>query len=175
MDIEDILKLIVPVITALIGLIGGYIFARSKHRSDKERSADKLAVDLLNAEWDRRASDREKSDFSAIAHYAVLRRLLDEYEGPDLVDADLIKIRDDLDEKYTIACSNGRNNHESLLKIARFIAENSNKAVVKQFYEMAARGTEIRPSFTNQKEKLLSMKKKANVTRVTKDYSRRKT
>jgi hypothetical protein len=146
MDLFRYVDILVPVVSALIGAFAGYLIARFKYRSERERGADKVALGLVEKEWERLASQDDKSEFSAIAHWAVLRKLLDEFQSKGYQLSDLKEIRDNLDSKCQSVCTTFRTT--MLLRLYTELQEiNLNEAdrkKVEEIFKSRARFTSIK-------------------------------
>ena len=153
MDIIIYTKILVPIATSLIGVFAGYLIARSRYRSDKERGTDKLALDLVEREWERLSSQDQTSDFSSIAHWAVLRKLLDEFQNNKEKVTNLEELRDDFDSKYTCVCSTYY--AKKFLKLSSELNKiNINKTDKEKIQKMLK--IEAKNAFSKEKDSLLS-------------------
>lgn len=82
---------LLSVITALIGVIGGFLLARfqasqsaklASHRAEAERQAQlqSLAMDIVKVELERAEREGRRSPHPAIAHFTVISSLLQQYD-----------------------------------------------------------------------------------------------
>lgn len=83
-------NIVVPIVTAMLGVIGGLLVARSQARSRKALERDRatenehgllssLALEIAKLEFERAEKQGRRSGSSLVAHWAVLRALMEEH------------------------------------------------------------------------------------------------
>ena len=102
---EILIATLVPVASALLGGLFGFLGARWRLRADERMNSDEIAASLVEREWERLSSVNERSEFSAIATWAVLRKLIDEYNSRGFQLRDLEGISDKMDSQYASVCA----------------------------------------------------------------------
>ena len=103
----EYLNIAATIISALIGAIAGYIIARLQIKFTTKSKKDELAQTLTSMEFDRLNKFGVQNPYSAIAHWVVIRQLVDQYGGKSNIT--LEKLRDDVNAKYKYMCQSVKN------------------------------------------------------------------
>lgn len=85
-------QILIPLLTAILGLLGGLIVARMQARSSERTEAKRaiaqkrdtlnsLALEIAKLELERAAREGRRTQSSLVAHWAVLRALMEEHGG----------------------------------------------------------------------------------------------
>ena len=108
------MKEMLPVITAVLGLLGGLLIALIRERfsdtrnkeniaKDKENKRQQLAKEILDIEFQRAKFVGKESPYSTIAHFVVLNELIDKSTNFN-IDLSLREITESINKEYQERC-----------------------------------------------------------------------
>lgn len=125
---------LIPIITAIIGLIGGLSITLIKERflnkranksneQSQQTESLKLAKELLELEFERAKTIGLDSPYSTIAHLVVLEQLINK-QLRNKVSKNLMEVTEAINDEYIKRCWPQGYNHEAQLQLFNSIRDN---------------------------------------------------
>jgi hypothetical protein len=102
MNIE-LLAVIATIVSAIIGAIAGYFIARYQNKQLAKTKKDEIAQALTEIEIERMERLGISSQYSSLAHWLVIRELIEKYRGNNSR-LGIEQIRDDFEAQYKNFC-----------------------------------------------------------------------
>ena len=97
-------EIIIPIITAIIGVAGGVFTEKMRSKSDKQESINSKANEIVKLELERAKDLGRSSPYSVVAHWAVLKTLIEENDFKNLGSTDLTEITNSIHNQYMLQC-----------------------------------------------------------------------